>query len=127
MKIAVILILSLCLSGCTVAFQSLNDPGVDNITKGMSEEEVERIMGESLSQRVVTIDGKNYQAWRYPVPEPTNKKYNRMGKYAYRILFLDGKVYDIEKIKVYAQPSYEFDEPSALDKDKTTIKFYKSK
>lgn len=127
MKIAMILILSLCLCGCTVAFQNLNDPGVENIVAGMSKEEAIEIMGEPLSQRDVTIDGKNYQAWRYPVPEPTNKKYNRMGKYAYRILFLDGKVYDIEKIKVYAQPSYEFDEPSALDEDKTTIKFYKGK
>ena len=127
MKKIVILFLSLCLSGCIFAFQSLNDPGFEKIMKGMSKEEAIQTIGEPLSQKVVTISGKDYEVWEYPVQEPTKRRFNPIGISYYQILFLDGKVEGWEKIKVYAQPTYGFEEPSAPEGKITTFEFYKNK
>lgn len=122
-----ILFLLLCLSGCIVAFQNLNDPGFEKVMMGMSKEETIETIGRSLSQKVATINGKDYEVWEYPVQEPTKRRFNPIGTSYYQILFLDGKVERWEKIKVYAQPTYGFEEPSAPEGDITTFEFYKNK
>ena len=114
MKKIAILFLSLFISGCIVAFQSINDPGFEKIVRGMSQEEVIGLVGEPSSRGVFTIDGKDYEAWKYPV-QAAAKKFNTLGVSHRRILFSDGKVTQWEKIKVYAQPSYEFKKPDASE------------
>ena len=127
MKKIAILFLSLCLSGCVVAFQNLYDPGFEKVRIGMSKEETIETIGRPLSQKVVTIKGKDYEAWEYPVQEPAKRRFSQVGTSYYQILFLDGKVERWEKIKVYAQPSYGFEEPSAPEGNVTAFKFYKNK
>jgi hypothetical protein len=125
MKNIVILFLCLFLSGCIVALQNLNDPGFEKIRMGMSKEEVIAAIGKPLSQVPIAINGKEYEAWNYPAERPIKTKINQVGDYYYRILFLEGKARQFEKVKVYAQPSYDFREPTAKEGQFTTFKFYK--
>lgn len=127
MKKIAILFLSLCISGCIFAFQDLNEPGFEKVRVGMSKEETIETTGKPLSQKVVTINGEDYEVWKYPVQEPTKRRFNPIGNSYYQILFLDGKVKQCEKIKVYAQPTYGFEEPSAPEGKITTFEFYKNK
>jgi len=121
----IILLLSFFLSGCIVALQNLNDPGFEKIRMGMSKEEVIAAIGKPLSQAPITISGKEYEAWNYPAERPVKTKINPLGDYYYRILFLEGRAKQFEKVKVYAQPSYDFKEPTAKEGQFTTFKFYK--
>ena len=113
MKRIIIFVLLAGLSGCTFALTNLNDPGLGIDIIGMSKEKVIETMGKPLSQEMVIREEKTYEAWKYAVKQPVKSKFSPIGYSFYLVLFSEGKVDSWEKIKTYAQPSYEFEIPSA--------------
>jgi len=124
----ILIFLLLGLSGCIFAFQDISDPVQDKINFQMSKEEVLAVIGEPAVKKRVVMGSKEYEEWRYPVLEKTKKKFRTIGMSYYRILFSDDKVYEWDKVKSYAQPSYEFEKPEASSEDEvTTRKFFDNK
>ncbi|MBL7130705.1 MAG: hypothetical protein ISS45_04810 [Candidatus Omnitrophica bacterium] len=105
--------------GCVVAFQSINEETLSGISVGMNKEEVINIAGEPAQKKNRLIDGKEYKVWSYPIKELFAGKYNPLGYSYYEVLFLDGKVKQWYKTKVYSQPKYELQQPQAPEGART--------
>ena len=57
----------------------------------------------------MTIDNKEYDLWEYPNNNRSKiEKMNALGIIYSKVFFLNGKVVQRDKDRVYAQPSYEF-------------------
>ena len=57
----------------------------------------------------MVIDNKEYEVWEYPNNNRSKiEKMNALGIIYSKVFFLDGKVVQRDKDRVYAQPSYEF-------------------
>jgi len=118
----IILVLLLGLSGCAFVFQDFNEGKNKNLVYGMSKEEVSRVFGVPQKESKVTIIGKVYEVWEYPVNEPDKIKSYRVGISSHKIFFLGDKVVLSGKDKVYAQPSFEFLESLAYEQEIPTVK-----
>jgi hypothetical protein len=119
MKIIITFILLLGLSGCGFVFRNFNEDAGKNLTYGMAEEEVSRTMGAPRKKSTMTIEDKKYEVWEYPVKESEAKNIKPLGTFYYKVFFLDGKVAQWQKDKVYAQPSYEAQETIAPERGDT--------
>jgi len=109
MKKIIVLFLSMVLSGCGFVFQNFDQGELKSLTYGMSKEEVESKIGEPQKMSTMVIDNKEYEVWEYPNNNRSKiEKMNALGIIYSKVFFLDGKVVQRDKDRVYAQPSYEF-------------------
>ena len=109
MKKITIFIFLLGLSGCGFVFQNFDQGEHKDLTYGMSKEEVIRKIGEPQKISTMVIDNKEYEVWEYPNNNRSKiEKMNALGIIYSKVFFLDGKVVQRDKDRVYAQPSYEF-------------------
>jgi hypothetical protein len=109
MKNIILVLLLIVLSGCGFVFQNF-DQGEDKaLTYGMSEEEVIRKIGEPQRKSKMVIDNREYDVWEYPNNNRAKtEKMNALGIIYSEVFFLNGKVVQRDKNRVYAQPAYEF-------------------
>jgi hypothetical protein len=75
----------------------------------MSKEEVIRKIGEPQRKSKMVIDNREYDVWEYPNNNRAKtEKMNALGIIYSEVFFLDDKVVQRDKNRVYAQPAYEF-------------------
>ena len=109
MKRLIIFILFFGLSGCGFVFQNYNQGEYKNVSGGMSKEEVIAKIGQPQKRSKMIIDNKEYEVWEYPNNNRSKiEKMNALGIIYSKVFFLDGKLVQRDKDRVYAQPSYEF-------------------
>ncbi len=109
MKNIIVFLLVMALSGCGFVFQNFDQGEYKNLSYGMSKEEVIRNIGEPQKISMMVIDNKEYEVWEYPNNNRSEiEKMNALGIIYSKVFFLDGKVVQRDKNRVYAQPSYEF-------------------
>jgi len=109
MRNIIVFFLLLVLSGCGFVFQNFDQGEHKQLTYGMSKEEVISKIGEPQKVSTMVIDNKEYEVWEYPNNNRAKiEKMNALGIIYSKVFFLDGKVVQRDKDRVYAQPSYEF-------------------
>jgi hypothetical protein len=109
MKYIIVFFLLIVLSGCGFVFQNFDQGERKDLTYGMSKEEVIRKIGEPQKISTMVIDNKEYEVWEYPNNNRSKiEKMNALGIIYSKVFFLNGKVVQRDKDRVYAQPSYEF-------------------
>ena len=109
MRNLIVFFLLMVLSGCGFVFQNFNQGERKELTYGMSKEEVIRNIGQPQKISMMVIDNKEYEVWEYPNNNGSKiEKMNALGIIYSKVFFLDGKVVQRDKDRVYAQPSYEF-------------------
>jgi hypothetical protein len=109
MKNVIALFLLMALSGCGFVFQNFNQGEHKQLTYGMSKEEVTREIGEPQKMSTMVIDNKKYEVWEYPNNNRAKiEKMRALGIIYSEVFFLDGKLVQRDKNRVYAQPGYEF-------------------
>ena len=113
MKNIIIISLLMMLSGCGFVFQNFDQGEHKSLTYGMSKEEVVAKIGEPQKISKKVIDGKEYEVWEYPNNNRSRiEKMNALGIIYSEVFFLNGKVVQRDKNRVYAQPEYDFLESS---------------
>ncbi|MBN1869859.1 MAG: hypothetical protein JW847_04705 [Candidatus Omnitrophica bacterium] len=111
MKSIIVFLVLMGLSGCGFVFQNFNQDEPMELTYGMSKQEVMRIVGEPQNISIKEIDGKEYQVWEYPDENrKAVEKMRALGIIYSQVFFLDGKLVQRDKNRVYAQPEYGFTE-----------------
>ena len=111
MKNIIVFFLLMVLSGCGFVFQNFNEHEYKDLTYGMSKEEVIRKSGEPQNISTMVIDNKEYEVWEYPNNNRSKiEKMNALGIIYSEVFFLNGKVVQRDKDRVYAQPAYGFQE-----------------
>jgi len=109
MRKLIVFFLLMALSGCGFVFQNFDQGEHRDLTYGMSKEEVIRKIGEPQKISKMVIDNKEYEIWEYPNNNRSRiEKMNALGIIYSEVFFLDGKLVQRDKNRVYAQPSYEF-------------------
>jgi len=109
MKKIIVLFLLMALSGCGFVFQNFDQAEHKGLTYGMSKEEVIYKIGEPQKISTMIIDNKKYEVWEYPNNNRAKiEKMNALGIIYSKVFFLDGKLVQRDKDRVYAQPSYEY-------------------
>lgn len=109
MKYIIVFFLLMVLSGCGFVFQNFDQGEHKRLTYGMSKEEVTAKIGEPQKISMMVIDNKEYEVWEYPNNNRAKiEKMNALGIIYSKVFFLDGKLVQRDKNRVYAQPSYEF-------------------
>ena len=109
MKKIIVLSLLIMLSGCGFVFQNFDQGEHKRLTYGMSKEEVIHRIGEPQKISTMVIDNKKYDVWEYPNNNRSKiEKMNALGIIYSEVFFLDGKLTQRDKNRVYAQPAYEF-------------------
>jgi hypothetical protein len=97
------------IAGCGFVFQDLNQIQDRGLTLGMSKEEVIAKIGNPQKMSRVAIDNKEYEVWEYrDNDQPKTDKINVLGTNYSKIFFLDGKLNQSQKERIYAQPAYEY-------------------
>ena len=95
--------------GCGFVFQNFDQGEHKNLTYGMSKEEVIRKIGEPQKIRTMVIEDKEYEVWEYPNNNRSKtEKMNALGIIYSEVFFLNGRLVQRDKDRVYAQPSYGF-------------------
>jgi hypothetical protein len=113
MKNIIVIFLAVILSGCGFVFQNFDQGEHKSLTYGMSKEEVIAKIGQPQKISLKVIDNKEYEVWEYPNNSRSKiEKMNALGIIYSEVFFLDGKVVQRDKDRVYAQPEYEFLESS---------------
>jgi len=108
-KNIIVFFLLLALSGCGFVFQNFDQVEHRDLTYGMSKEEVIRKIGQPQKISTMVIDNKEYEVWEYPNNDRSKiEKMNALGIIYSKVFFLNDKVVQRDKNRVYAQPSYEF-------------------
>jgi len=111
MKNVILIFLLMTLSGCGFVFQNFDQGENKRLAYGMSKEEVVREIGEPQKKSVMIIGTKEYEVWEYPNNNRSKiEKMNALGIIYSEVFFLDGKVVQRDKDRVYAQPGYTFQE-----------------
>ena len=125
--VSVIILSALC--GCIFAIQSVDDYDLEQrgIRKGMKKAEVIRALGQPDSFDKISFENQKYEAWRYSIERLWAGKYRPLGSYYYQLLFMNDKLERWNKIKIYSQPSYKFEEPSSKDTKVRTIEILKNR
>jgi hypothetical protein len=109
MKNVIVFLLLMVLSGCGFVFQNFDQGEYKALTYGMSKEEVINKIGEPQKISTMVIDNKEYEVWEYPNNDRSKmEKMNALGIIYSKVFFLDGKVVQRDKDRVYGQPSYEY-------------------
>lgn len=109
MKSIIVLLLLIVLSGCGFVFQNFDQGEHKALTYGMSKEEVIAKIGQPQRISKMAIDNREYDVWEYPNNNRAKtEKMNALGIIYSEVFFLDGKVVQRDKNRVYAQPAYEF-------------------
>ncbi len=109
MKKILLIFLLMVLSGCGFVFQNFDQGENKSLTYGMSKAEVIRTIGEPQKMSTMIIGSKVYDVWEYPNNNRSKiEKMNALGIIYSEVFFLDGKVVQRDKNRVYAQPAYEF-------------------
>jgi uncharacterized protein YceK len=109
MKNIIVFLLVMVLSGCGFVFQNFDQGERKDLTYGMSKEEVIRKIGQPQKISTMVIDNKEYEVWEYPNNDRAKiEKMNALGIIYSKAFFLDGKLVQRDKDRVYAQPTYEF-------------------
>ena len=109
MKNMIVFLLLMTLSGCGFVFQNFDQNEHKGLAYGMTKEEVIRKIGKPQKISTMVADNKEYEVWEYPNNNRSNiEKMNALGIIYSKVFFLDGKVVQRDKDRVYAQPSYEF-------------------
>jgi hypothetical protein len=109
MKNIIVFFLLLVLSGCGFVFQNFDQKEHKRLTYGMSKEEVVAKIGQPQKISKMIIDNKEYDLWEYPNNNRSKiEKMNALGIIYSEVLFLDGKLVQRDKDRVYGQPGYEY-------------------
>ena len=109
MKNIVIFFLLMVLSGCGFVFQNFDQNEHKELTYGMSKQEVINKIGQPEKISMMIIENKKYEVWEYPNNSRSKtEKMNALGVIYSQVLFLDGKLVQRDKDRVYGQPSYEY-------------------
>lgn len=109
MKKIIVLSLLIVLSGCGFVFQNFNQNERKDLTYGMSQKEVIGIIGQPEKISKMIIENKEYEVWEYPNNNRSKiEKMNALGIIYSKVLFLDGKLVQRDKDRVYGQPDYKF-------------------
>ena len=102
-------ILLLGLTGCGFVFQNFDQGEHKALTYGMSKEEVIAKIGQPQKISKMAIDNREYDVWEYPDDNgPKTKEMNALGIINSKVFFLDGRLVQRDKDRVYGQPSYEY-------------------
>ena len=109
MKYIIVFFLLMAVQGCGFVFQNFNEDEHKDLTYGMSKEKVIAKIGEPQKTSKMVIGNKEYEVWEYPnnIKSRTDEM-NALGIIYSKVFFLDGKLVQRDKDRVYAQPSYEF-------------------
>jgi hypothetical protein len=108
MKKIIIFLLLATLSGCGFVFQDFDQTQSLGLAYGMSREEVAAKLGQPRKTGQAAIDGKNYEIWEYPDNTRKPEKINSLGTAYLKLFFLEGKLVQRNKDKVYGQPDYDY-------------------
>jgi hypothetical protein len=108
MKNIVIFFLLITLSGCGFVFQNFGRGEYKQLAYGMSKDEVIRKIGEPQKMSTMIAGNKKYEVWEYSDNRPEREKMNALGIIYSKVFFLDGKLVQHDKNRVYAQPSYSY-------------------
>ena len=109
MKKIIVLFLLMVLSGCGFVFQNFDQGEHKELTYGMSKQEVILKIGQPQKISKMIIENKEYEVWEYPNNNRAKiEKANALGIIYSKALFLDGKLVQRDKDRVYGQPAYEF-------------------
>ena len=109
MKYIIFFCLLMVLPGCGFVFQNFDQGEHKGLTYGMSKEAVITKIGEPQKISTMIIDNKKYEVWEYPNNNRSKiEKMNALGIIYSEVFFLNGKVVQRDKDRVYAQPSDEF-------------------
>lgn len=109
MKKVMVFLLLVALSGCGFVFQNFDRGEHKVLTYGMSKEEVIQKIGQPQKMSTMVIGDKEYEVWEYPNNNRSKtEKMNALGIIYSEVFFLNGKLVQRDKDRVYAQPSYEY-------------------
>ena len=109
MRNIIVFFLLMVLSGCGFVFQNFDQGEYKSLTYGMSKEEVIGKIGQPQKISKMVLDNKEYDVWEYPNNDRAKiEKMNALGIIYSEVFFLNDKVVQRDKNRVYAQPSYEF-------------------
>lgn len=109
MKNIIVFCLLVGLSGCGFVFQNYDQNENRELTYGMSKDEVIAKIGEPQKISTMMIDDKKYDVWEYPNNNRAKiEKMNALGIIYSEVFFLDGKLVQRDKDRVYGQPSYQY-------------------
>ena len=125
MKKIILFIFLLGLAGCGFVFQNFDQGEHKELTHGMSKQEVIAKIGQPEKISKMIIDNREYDVWEYPNNDRSKiEKMNALGIIYSKVLFLDGKLVQRDKDRVYGQPAYEYlesvDSGSGVKSAKTT-------
>ena len=128
MKKIILFIFLLGLAGCGFVFQNFDQGEHKDLTYGMSKEEVIRKIGNPQKISKMVIDDKEYAVWEYPNNDRSRtERMNALGIIYSKLFFLDGKLVQHDKDRVYAQPAYGFLESIDLESGVNTTKITEPK
>ena len=109
MKKIIIFSLLIVLSGCGFVFQNFDQGEHKQLTYGMSKQDVIAKIGQPEKTSTMIIDNKEYDVWEYPNSNRSKiEKMNALGIIYSKVLFLNGKLVQRDKDRVYGQPAYEY-------------------
>lgn len=109
MKNMLVFLLLMTLSGCGFVYQNFDEGEHRDLMYGMSKEEVIAKIGPPQKISKMIIDNREYDVWEYPNNDRSKiEKMNALGIIYSEVLFLDGKLVQRDKNRVYGQPGYEF-------------------
>lgn len=107
MKKFCFVVVVLVFAGCAFVAQNFNEKEVERLVLHMNKGQVVAHMGNPSKVELITIEGQEYEAWRYPIERFFAKRYNALDTSYYEVLFLEGKVVRWKKVKRVAQPEYD--------------------
>lgn len=116
----------LVFSGCVFVAQEFNEKEAEKLAFHMSEKDVTKHMGTPSKVEILTIEGKKYEAWRYPIERKFAKRFNALDTSYYEVLFSEGKVVRWKRVKRYSQPEYDL-KPLVPEGKVKTYEFFKGK
>lgn len=119
MKKIILFILLFGIAGCGFVFQNIDQGQDQGLAYGMSKEEVAAKIGQPQKISKMAIGDNEYDVWEYPDNNAQIAKMNGLGIISSKVFFLDGKLVQYGKDKVYGQPAYEYLE--SIDSDGNTV------
>lgn len=111
MRNTTMFLLFMMISGCGFVFQNFDQGEYQALRYGMSKDEVIAKIGKPQKISMMEIDDIEYEVWEYPDNNRSKTSdMNTLGVIYSNVFFLDGKLVQRDKDRVYAQPEYTFQE-----------------